>query len=245
LTAGEALRAMAALPVADLATILGGKDPLVLAPHPDDESLGCGGLLAAVGARGAVLVVTDGSGSHPNSRRHPAERLRAVREDEARAAVSELGLPPERLGFLRLPDTAAPAAGPAFEAAVDAIVAALARLRCGVVLGPWRHDPHGDHKAVHRMAAAAAARAGVAHLAYPVWGWTLPPEAWLEGAAPVGWRLDVSAGLAAKRRAVAAHRSQHSGLIDDDPSGFQMTPAFRALFETEFETFLRESVPAT
>src|SRR5690606_16204888 len=42
----------------------------VIAPHPDDESLGCGGLIAALAADGRavqVVFVTDGAGSHPNS----------------------------------------------------------------------------------------------------------------------------------------------------------------------------------
>lgn len=237
MTAGEALAAMAALPVADLETILQGQHPLVLAPHPDDESLGCGGLLAAAGRRGAVLVVTDGTGSHPNSVAYPAERLRALREAEAQAAAAALGVAAERLSFLRLRDTAAPMSGPDFEAAVAAIRETAARLGCGVVLAPWRHDPHGDHVAVHLMAQAAA-HGGLRHLAYPVWGWTLAAETILEGPAPCGWRLDVAAWLPAKRRAIAAHRSQTSGLIDDDPAGFQLPLSFLSRFEGRYETYL-------
>ncbi len=244
MTAGEAKRRMAAFPVADLATLLGGRDPLVLAPHPDDESLGCGGLLAscaAAGGRPAVLVLTDGSGSHPNSQAYPKARLRRLREAEARQAAAALGLAADRIAFLGLPDTAAPTAGPAFEAAVTAILAVMTSWRCAAMLAPWRHDPHCDHAAAHLMAASAAARADVAHLAYPVWGWTLPEATALEGPAPTGWRLDVSAQLARKRRAIAAHRSQHAGLVDDDPGGFQLQPGFLARFDGPFETFLNLS----
>ena len=66
---------------------------VVLAPHPDDESLGCGGLLARLAAHGVparVVVVTDGAQSHPGSAAYPPERLRALREAEARAAVAAL-----------------------------------------------------------------------------------------------------------------------------------------------------------
>lgn len=232
---------MANLPFAGLRVLLGGCDPLILAPHPDDESLGCGGLLAAcasAGARPHVLVLTDGAGSHPNSTAFPAARLRALREQEAHEAVRRLGLAAGQLSFLRLRDTAAPMEGPPFDAAVDAILATLRERRCGVLLAPWRHDPHCDHLAAHLMAAAAAARAGVHHLAYPVWGWTLPPGIPLEGPAPSGWRLDITRHLPAKRLAIAAHASQCSDLIQDDPAGFRLPPELLARFDQIFEVFL-------
>ncbi len=239
--AGDALRRMESLPLAPLATIVGGGAPLILAPHADDESLGCGGLIAETCAQGLapyVLIVTDGTGSHPGSHAYPAPRLRALREAEAKAAVSALGLAPGRVGFLGLRDTAVPQAGKVFEAAVATVVDALRMERCGVLLGPWRHDPHGDHEATHAIAAAAASRAGVPHLAYPVWGWTLPADTVLDGPEPAGFRLDVARHLPAKRRAIAAHASQHGGVVTDDPGGFELPPDLLAVFDRPFETFL-------
>ena len=57
---------------------------LVLAPHPDDETLGAGGLLARLardGVRCDVIVLTDGEGSHPDSPTHTPARLAATCED--------------------------------------------------------------------------------------------------------------------------------------------------------------------
>ncbi len=241
MTAGEAHRAMLSFPVADLQIILGGRAPLVLAPHPDDESLGCGGLLAAcaaAGGRPAVLVLTDGAGSHPGSRQYPPDRLRDLRETEAAAAAAALGLEPDRLAFMRLADTAAPLHGQGFATAVATIAGFLHRWACGALLAPWRHDPHCDHLAAHAMAAEAARQTGALHLAYPVWGWTLPVDAVLSGPAPNGYRLDIGATLPAKRRAIAAHRSQYAGLIDDDSAGFQLAAGFIDRFTQQFETFL-------
>ncbi len=241
MNAGEALLRMATLPFAGLDTILGGRNPLVLAPHPDDESLGCGGLLAECVANGAhphVLVLTDGAGSHPNSLKYPAARLRALREQETLAAVRRLGLARDQVGFLGLRDTAAPREGPAFDDAVDAILLAMQNRRCGVLAAPWRHDPHCDHLAAHLMAAAAARRAGVPHLAYPVWGWTLPPHVSLNGPEPAGWRLDIARHLPAKHLAVAAHASQYSDLIQDDPAGFRLPAALLLRFQQPYEVFL-------
>lgn len=238
--AADALAAMRALPEADLDAIDGGETTLVLAPHADDESLGCGGFIAEACARGRpprVLVLTDGAGSHPNSRQFPPPQLRALREQESRDAVALLGLPPDRIDFLRLPDTAAPTSGAAFDGAVRSIAALCGS--CGLLLAPWRHDPHCDHEAAHLMAVAAARMAGVRHLAYPVWGWTLPDDADLPGPAPAGWRLRMDRHLPAKRRAIAAHASQYSDLITDDPAGFRLPPGLLAVFDEPCETFLR------
>ena len=67
-----------------------GRSCLVLAPHPDDETLGVGALIArkrAAGTRVRVLVVTDGRGSHVSSVLDP-DALAAVR----RAIWRERGL---------------------------------------------------------------------------------------------------------------------------------------------------------
>lgn len=238
--AADALAAMRALPVVDLDAIDGGETALVLAPHADDESLGCGGFIAEACAQGRppqVLVLTDGAGSHPNSRLFPPARLRAQRQREAREAVGILGLGPHRIGFLDLPDTRAPVSGEAFERAVRAIAARCEG--CGLLLAPWRHDPHCDHEAAHVMAVAAARLARVRHLAYPVWGWTLADEDVLPGPAPAGWRLRMGRHLLAKRRAIAAHVSQYSDLISDDPAGFRLPPGLLDVFDQPYETFLR------
>ncbi len=80
---------------------------LVLAPHPDDESLGCGGTLALLRRAGFtvhVVFITDGTQSHPHSPSYPAERLRDLREAEALEALRELGVSATDTTFLRLPD---------------------------------------------------------------------------------------------------------------------------------------------
>ncbi len=77
MNASDVIVAMEHLPDAELHTILGGERPLILAPHADDESLGCGGLIAACCERGqqpVVAILTDGAASHPGSKRYPPER---------------------------------------------------------------------------------------------------------------------------------------------------------------------------
>lgn len=241
ITAADALQAMAALPLVPLAAVTRNEPVVILAPHPDDETLGCGGLIAAASAAGHppfVLILTDGTGSHPNSQSFPPQRLKAVREQEARNAVAILGLPVDRIGFLGLRDTAAPVDGAAFEAAVAAIHSRIDSFGATTVLAPWQHDPHCDHLAAHRMADEVTARRRLRHLAYPIWGWTLAPGTVLPGPAPHGMRLDITDHMAAKHRAITAHASQYGRLIADDAKGFQLPPNLLEVFSRPYETFL-------
>ncbi len=241
MNAGAFFAAAERLPVATLPDILRGGGLVVVAPHPDDESLGCGGLIAEACASGTptrLVVVSDGAGSHPGSRRFPPPTLRALREEETRAAAVELGLPPDAIRFIRLPDRHVPAAGPQAEAAGAVIAAAAREVGAGAVCVTWRHDPHCDHLATADIVAAAGDRFGGARvLAYPIWGWTLPVDHDV-GPAPRGVRLDVSRHLPAKLAAVAAHRSQTTDLVDDSPNGFRLTPEMIALFARSHEILL-------
>ena len=239
--AADVLAAFRRLPFADLDRITAGRPFLVLAPHPDDESLGCGGLIAEAGARGAtahVAILTDGTRSHPNSKSYPAPRLQALREAEARAAVAALGLPQDRLSFFGLQDAAAPHAGANFDAAVSRLAELLAARGIGTIFAPWRHDPHPDHVAAHLIAAAAAWRTGARHLSYPVWGWTLPDEQQLPEPDLRGHRLDIARHLDAKRRAIAAHASQMGEVVRDDPTAFRLPQELLANFDHPYEVFL-------
>lgn len=235
------LAAAAALPVRDLRDLVPAGGVVVVAPHPDDESLGCGGLIAEACARGIpvrLVVVSDGVGSHPNSPSHPPERLRTLRESETLAAAAALGLPAGHVAFLRLPDRFVPSSGPRAEAAAEAIAAAARACGAGALFVTWRHDPHCDHAASAALAGLARRRLGEVRLyAYPVWAWALPPETEVADA-PRGARLDVARHLARKAAAVAAHRSQTTDLIADDPGGFRLEPAMLARFAQGHEIFL-------
>lgn len=202
----------------------------VIAPHPDDESLGCGGLIAALSADGRavqVVFVTDGAGSHPNSAAWPAARLTGQRRREAQAALQCLGATAVPPVFLDLPDAGMPALDdPAGEAVVGRLAAALTTFAPALVLLPWRRDPHCDHRDAWALTEAALTRARLApeRLEYAVWLDELggegdrPREGEVEAVA-----FDVSGVLALKRRAVEAHVSQTTDLISDDSSGFRLT----------------------
>ncbi len=239
--AGDYLAALRNLPLGTVDDLTGRRPFLVLSPHPDDETLGCGGLLAAAANQDVpahVLILTDGVASHPGSSSYPAARLAALRRDEARRALACLGLPEQRLGFLDLRDAATPAGGPEFDAAVDAIARHAEAVGACRLFVTWGHDPHCDHETASAMAREVASRLGLRLLAYPVWGLHLPPEAQIDEAPPCGMRLDISAQRGRKKRALDCYASQMTDLIDDDPTAFRFTAAQLAPFIDSDEFYI-------
>ena len=240
-TVADAHTAMRGKPFETLQAVIGDRPPMILAPHPDDEVLGYGGLIVqtlAAGMAPVVEIVTDGSRSYPRSRRVPPPVLKTVREAKARQAATILGMPLCRLHFFRYRDAAAPHDGPEFEDAVARIVALATASGSGAIFAPWRMDPHCDHLAVHKMAAAAAQITGLRQLSYPIWGWLLREREELGVSISFGHRLCIETQLDRKRRALRAHASHFGRVVDDDPSGFELMPDLLATLLQPFEVFL-------
>jgi LmbE family N-acetylglucosaminyl deacetylase len=241
MTAADYFAAADRLRVADLAQITDGGGIMVLAPHPDDESLGCGGLIATAvdaGVPTSVVILSDGTGSHPHSQAYPKEKLRALREAEARAAAAALGLAESKLAFFRLPDGAVPADGADAEDVVARICAEIAGKGTRILFVTSPFDPHCDHQVAYGLASRAAKRSGARLFTYPIWARTLAPSIVLPAFAPTGFRLEISAYLPKKQAAIAAHRSQTTALIDDDPVGFRLAPSMIETFTTSHECFI-------
>jgi LmbE family N-acetylglucosaminyl deacetylase len=241
MTAGEVLDAAHSLPFRPLREMLEDRAFIVVAPHPDDESLACGGLIANAceqGLRAKVVIVSDGAGSHPNSKAYPPDRLSALREDEAKQAGAELGLKPEDMLFLRLPDRFVPHQGEEAERAIASIADCAREIGAGSLFVSWRHDPHCDHEASYQIAREVQRRAGEIRLfEYVVWGHTLPPATEVDSIRS-GFRIRLDReAQEKKRRAIAAHRSQTTALIGDDPGGFLFSQIDLAHFDRPYEFF--------
>ncbi|WP_215746995.1 PIG-L deacetylase family protein [Gluconobacter sp. P1C6_b] len=235
------LQYFAEFPVAPLETIARGT-ALILSPHPDDESLGCGGFIASAvrdGRSPVVVIVSDGSASHRGSVTWPPERIARLRQEESRDASAVLGLPSERLLFLELQDAGVPTQGDSFDAVIRHLAEMIGRYECQTVLVPWRYDPHCDHEAVWMMGQKLKALLPQLRLlSYPVWGVTLPPEMELDDVAPAGWRLDIRPFMGRKRDAIQAHRSQRGLVVDDDPGGFVLPDHLLEKMLQPYEIFI-------
>ncbi len=181
---------------------------LVVVPHPDDEALATGGLLARLATHGAtvrVLAVTDGEAAYAD---RDAARLAERRGHEQRAALAELGHRPTVVQRCHLPD--GNVAGHE-----DALRREIERLAdgCALVVAPWTGDHHCDHEAAGRAAVVALRHHPVTLLQSLFWAWSRSIP---DGTAMVGLAL-TPAERCARRRAVHAHRSQVSTLLHPHP----------------------------
>lgn len=203
---------------------------LVVAPHPDDESLGCGGLIAASvrsGERVHTVFVTDGGASHRNSASWTRTQLAARREEEALEALKRLGAERSARSFLRLPDADMPSPNSsAYMVAKAHLTSILRHLSPALVIVPWRRDPHCDHRDSWAlvMDSLSAADHSCEILEYAIW----LDELGLQEDRPRPSEMerlsfDISDVMDAKRHAVRAHRSQLGELIADDSSAFVLS----------------------
>lgn len=217
---------------------------LVVAPHPDDESLGCGGLIAMLAPTGTAfcfVFVTDGGASHLGSRAWPRERLVARRRDEAVEALRRLTVEDADITFLALPDAAMPARGsPEWDKSVAQVAEIITDFDPALALLPWRRDPHCDHRASWRLTrdSLKLANAHPKIFEYPIW----LDEFGKEDDRPHKGEVepvvfDIAGVLEAKRAAIAAHLTQTTQLIDDDPNGFRLTEAVIERLARPTETY--------
>ncbi|WP_460119010.1 PIG-L deacetylase family protein [Pseudomonas sp. H3_G09] len=209
----QSSRRLAELPTIDVLDLVPlGSRAVIIAPHPDDEVLGCGGmmqLLAAAGRPLQLISVTDGSASHPGSQRWTVERLSVVRPQESAEALRRLGLPMHSLKWLRGGFTDTQVA--AEETGLSEFIASYLHAN-DVVFTTWREDGHSDHEAVGRASVEAARRVGATCHELPVWTWhwATPEDA------TVPWErarkiLLSPTHIARKRHAAHAFASQLEG----------------------------------
>jgi LmbE family N-acetylglucosaminyl deacetylase len=132
-------------------TTLAGRRALVLAPHQDDEALGCGGAIRLHTQHGdavKVVFLTDGAGADFRGEYRTDDYVNR-RDAEARQAAAVLGV--TDLEFWRAPDGALPATG----AVLARLIALLQDYRPSVIYAPSPIEFHPDHRAAATLLWAA------------------------------------------------------------------------------------------
>ena len=234
---------------------------LVFAPHPDDEVLGCGGIIALkarAGARVQIVVMTDGRASHKGL--IEGNELVRMRRAEAEAAGRELGV---AAGYVFL-DFEDHRLAEHHASACDRAAECIEQFRPDEIYVPSRRDGISDHVETHRIVRRAVERLGraVTLLEYPVWLWNGWPWTKANGhrqggavrhalrtardAAEIALayrtRVDVGTVLDRKQAALAAYRSQVERL-NGNPRwpvlGDVGAGEFLRRFETTVELFRR------
>jgi len=210
---------------------------MVFAPHPDDETLGCGGTLLhkrQMGAEVRIVFLTDGAASHPQ--KISRARLGAVRSREALAAAEALGVDASRVSWLGFADGALETC---YAPAVLKVTTLLECHRPSQLFVPYARGEHVDHAATHRIVWEALRRVALRAtvLEYPVWRWRHWPttsmassphglRALLTGGLRAGFGLRLFAefrtsvaihGLLEQKRAVLSHHASQLQRPDGDP----------------------------
>ncbi len=176
---------------------------LIIAPHPDDEVLGCGLLMRAIAAsQGACVIVwlTDGGASHGELPPTARNALVSQRQAEALAGLAALGIEPLATYFLGHADGSL--ASESVQSAARAQLAELSDAHAATAFAVTAaDDSHADHRGAFDIAA----------------GLSLPGYAYPVSGRYDGDRVDVAAqaialldpaGATLKRFALACHRSQ-------------------------------------
>jgi len=187
---------------------------LVVAPHPDDEILGAGGLIRTWAVRGAevnVLSVSDGEAAEPS--RHGLGTIRREELTEAlrklcptHVSVTRLGLPDGRIA--------------GHENRLRNAILSLARGRL-TIIAPYERDGHPDHGAVGGVCLEFARSQQLPIARYVLRAWQRAASA---GLTEARWGKFVLSDDArrAKARALQCFRSQSKGLdVRMLPQGYE------------------------
>lgn len=163
---------------------------LIIAPHPDDESIGCGGLLSLYGSQCDVVVATDGRGGHAPGFAGSEEELAGIRKRELKAAMQLCHA--RNVRFLDIPDGFLYRNYRSFRE-ID-----LRPYR--LIFVPNRAESHRDHRVVREMACRLKRRQRARGIIVEYEVWTPMAE--------VSDDLDISPVLDEKRALISEYQSQ-------------------------------------
>jgi LmbE family N-acetylglucosaminyl deacetylase len=211
---------------------------IIVAPHPDDETIALGGTIhdhVRSGGTVEVIAVTDGEAADDQADERAREALRITRNRERQDALALLGAGHAEVTRLRLPDRSVDEHEPDLARTLEQrFLHARGERRACLVAMTWRHDPHPDHQSSARAAIAAAAVTSLAHVEVPIWASYQQKGLAFDNAL---YRRITPEGRDAKRAALQAFRSQTEPLPGG--RGPVLPACFLATFDQAHEVLLR------
>lgn len=185
---------------------------MIVAPHPDDETLGVGGWIA-LGRRQSIpvsiLFLSIGEAAHRQCCGADPSEVAARRRGQAEAAATRLGVEPGDLHWLGLPDGEIPGpADPGFSMSVEKLASVLWQLAPDTIACTHPADGWQDHEHAAQLVQAAIRQAGCGAklFYYPIWAaYTLPPNRWRSFCQRPWRRLDIGEIRDTKRDALSCY----------------------------------------
>jgi len=170
------------------------KNILVLAPHPDDDVIGCGGVLAIYQKKGAkitIVYMTDGRNGNPG---YDENALVFKRREEAKKAAAVIGI--DRLIFLDNRDSELSASPKTVKELRDI----LHEVKPEAVFLPFLLDNHRDHMATNDilMGSSLTYKAPLTCYGYEIWTPITSPN----------FFVNITDQIEVKRQAIEQHYSQ-------------------------------------
>jgi LmbE family N-acetylglucosaminyl deacetylase len=202
---------------------LSHKSAMVFSPHQDDETFGCGGMIALKREQGIPVVVaflTDGQGA-ATSEVNAQNQIIQLRKQEAVTALTILGVEPAKISFFDKQDgTLANLQHEERQQIIKQIAELLKKYQPEEVYVPHRKDCHRDHEATYELVKEAITQTGIAVelLQYPIWlFWRSPIFILLKlQDIAAAYHLSTSSVQHKKNQAISSYRSQIHSL----PRGF-------------------------
>jgi LmbE family N-acetylglucosaminyl deacetylase len=153
------------------------KRTLVFSPHPDDETLACGGTILKkrlLGVRVNICFMTNGEASH--SRLISKESLRDIRVEEGKTAARLFGIEMDDLEFLDLPDSGLSSC---IDEGVQKVIELITSFKPEEIFVPSIYEPTiPDHSVANKIVLAASrlCQNQVIINEYPIWLWNHFPH---------------------------------------------------------------------